>query len=111
MLIINRRWLWIFFISITGCSSGSEAFRSSYSDEYKLRGYQASDIKVTGSACAFDPQQAVIDAKNTAQYNLRSLLGNDHYHAIFRERKRTTEGKQTCVEIMATVRKNNRSSQ
>lgn len=53
---------------------------------------------MTGIGCALDLETAVRISRNTAQYNLRSILGNTRYRVSFQEIARYEEDDQICVE-------------
>ena len=85
-------------MTILSCSSTSERFRTRSLTDYSIKYKDPVTIKVTGTGYALDSQTAVRKSRDTAQYNLRSILGNKRYLTNFREMDRYEEGGQICVE-------------
>ena len=78
--------------------------RTQYSEEYQVRGYEATNTVSTGKACARQPRDAIQAAKKTAQFNLRSVVGSERFVIEYRETRRFQENNQTCVEMIAIAR-------
>ncbi|MBF0276248.1 MAG: hypothetical protein HQM13_00595 [SAR324 cluster bacterium] len=85
-------------VIIQSCASTSERFRTRSLTDHSIKYKSPVKLKVTGIGCALDSQRAVQKSRSTADYNLRSILGNRRYLTSFREIDRYEENGQICVE-------------
>jgi len=85
-------------LAMLSCSSNSERFRTHAPANYSIKYKDSVRMKVTGTGCALDFKEATQKSRNTASYNLRSLIGNRRYLTSFQEIDRYEERGQVCVE-------------
>ncbi len=85
-------------LAMLSCDSTSERLRTRSLTDHSIKYKDSVRMKVTGTGCALDFQTATLTSRNTASYNLRSLLGNKRYRTSFEEIDRYEEGGQVCVE-------------
>ena len=90
-------------ILFNGCSSAGKKFRAYYDPEYKVEDRGMLEVMVKGRACAFLADDAVLYARQTAEFHLRSVLGNINHRKEFKEVDRFIDGDQICVEMSATA--------
>ena len=89
---------------LVGCSTPPDRFRTRSLNEFSIQYRDPLRMKVSGTGCALGLQEAIQISRNTAQYNLRTILGNRRYLIHFQEIDRyETEG-QFCVETEARSR-------
>ena len=103
--MMPRLILLSFFCSIlfNGCSQPREIFKSRYDPQYKVLDRGQLDVIVKSSACALFVQDAVSGAKKSAEFHLRSIVGNQNHRKEFQEVRRFYDDDKICVEISATA--------
>ena len=103
---MRRIILFIFFIHIlfNGCSpfDGSE-LQTFHDLEYRVADRGMLDVIVIGRACASLLQNAISGAKHTAEFHLRSVVGNQKHRKKFQEVDRYYDGDKICVEMSAAA--------
>ena len=101
------RQIILFFIIIqilfSGCSSTGNKFLAFYDPEYKVADRGKLDVIVKGRACALLPDDAVLYARQTAEFYLRSVVGNQNHRKEFQEVDRYYDGDKICVEMSAAA--------
>ena len=101
-----RQIILFFIISqilIIGCSFNGENFLASYDQEYKVADRGKLDVIVKGRACALLADDAVLYARQTAEFHLRSVVGSQNHRKEFQEVDRYYDGDKICVEISAAA--------
>ena len=86
-----------------GCSLSGNKFRASYDQEYKVADRGMLKVIVKGRACSFRADDAVFYARQTAEFHLRSVVGNQNHRKEFKEIDRYFDGDQICVEMSAAA--------
>ena len=71
--------------------------------EYKVADRGKLDVVVLGRACASLLQDAISGAKRTAEFHLRSVVGNQNHRKKFQEIDRYYDRDKICVEISAAA--------
>ncbi len=105
---IMRLYILFYFICFfifTGCSSVGEKFRSTYDPKYQVYDKGGLDAVVKGRSCAMTNRDAVAGAKQSAEYHLRSVIGNQRYIPKFEEVRRYSEDGKYCVEMSVSAAK------
>ena len=101
------RQIILFFIIIqilfSGCFSNVEKFLASYDPEYKVVDRGKLDVIVKGRACALLAADAVLYARQTAEFQLRSVVGSQNHRKEFQEIARYYDGDKICVEMSAAA--------
>ena len=90
-------------ILFNGCSSSGNKFRASYDPEYEVADRGMLKVIVKGRACAFIAENAILYARQTAEFHLRSVVGNQNHRKEFKEVDRYFDGDQICVEMSAAA--------
>ena len=90
-------------ILFNGCSSDGNTFRASYDPEYKVVDRGMLKVIVKGRACSFLADTAVLYAKQTAEFHLRSVVGSQNHRKEFQEVDRYYDGDKICVEMSAAA--------
>ena len=101
-----RQIILFFIISqvlFNGCSSAGKKFQAYYDPEYKVKDRGMLEVMVKGRACAFLADDAVLYARQTAEFHLRSVVGNINHRKKFKEEDRFMDGDQICVEMSVTA--------
>ena len=101
-----RKIILFFIISqilFSGCSSTVNKFQASYDPEYKVADRGKLDVIVKGRACALLADDAVIFARKTAEFHLRSVVGSQNHRKEFQEVDRYYDGDRICVETRAAA--------
>ncbi len=101
-----RQIILFFIISqilFSGCSSTGNKFLASYDLEYKVADRGKLDVIVKGRACALLAEDAVLYARQTAEFHLRSVVGKQNHRKTFKEVRRYNVGNKICVEMSATA--------
>ena len=101
-----RQIILFFIISqilFSGCSSNGEKFLASFDPEYKVADRGLLDVIVKGRACALLADDAVLYARQTAEFHLRSVVGSQKHRKKFQEVDRYYDGDKICVEMSATA--------
>ena len=101
-----RQIILFFIISqilFSGCSSIGNKFQASYDPEYKVADRGKLDVIVKGRACALLADEAVIFARQTAEFHLRSVVGSQNHRKEFQEVDRYYDGDKICVEMRAAA--------
>lgn len=86
-----------------GCSSTENKFLASYDPEYKVADRGKLDVIVKGRACALLADDAVLYARQTAEFHLRSVVGSQNHRKEFQEVDRYYDGDKICVEMSAAA--------
>ena len=71
--------------------------------EYKVADRGMLEVIVLGRACASLLRDAISGAKRTAEFHLRSVVGNQIHRKKFQEVDRYHEGDKICVEMSAAA--------
>ena len=101
-----RQIILFFIISqilFSGCSSNGNKFLASYDPEYKVVDRGKLDIIVKARACALLADDAVLYARQTAEFHLRSVVGSQNHRKEFQEVDRYYDGDKICVEMNAVA--------
>ena len=101
-----RQIILFFIISqilFSGCSSTGNKFLASYDPEYKVADRGKLDVIVKGRACALLADDAVLYARQTAEFHLRSVVGSQNHRKEFQEVDRYYDGDKICVEMSAAA--------
>ena len=86
----------------SGCGDVAEKFRNQYNPARAVVDQGGSNVISTGNACALDDRDAKEDAKKTAEYHLRGILGSGSSYVIQTQAvNRYTRGDQICYEASA----------
>ena len=97
----------LFFIIIqilfSGCSSTGNKFLAYYGPEYKVIDRGKLDVIVKARACALLTDDAVLYARQTAEFHLRSVVGSQNHRKEFQEVDRYFDGDKICVEMSAAA--------
>ena len=96
-------FLIIWQILFNGCSSAGKKFQAYYDPEYKVEDRGMLKVIVKGRACSFLADDAVLYARQTAEFHLRSVVGNINHRKKFKEEHRFIDGDQICVEMSVTA--------
>ncbi len=91
-------WSYYFFF---GCSSSTEHFETSTYLNYPVIDKGRENVIVKSKSCSIFPKKALSEAKRSAEYQLRSVIGSQSHRKKFKEINRYKDGKKICVEIMA----------
>lgn len=86
------------------CQVAPDRFRTRSLNEFSIEYRDPIRMKVSGTGCALELPTAIQLSRNTAQYNLRTILGNEQYLVSFEEIDRYETGGQVCVETEAESR-------
>ena len=101
-----QRFILLFLLShffYFGCSSVNNKFKTIYDSEYKVRDRGNSNVIVKSRACSIFEKDAVLEARRSAEFHLRSVIGgNNHPQIRFKEIKRYNQGERVCVEMIAS---------
>ena len=101
------RQIFLFFIIsqilFSGCFSNGKKFLASYDPEYKVADRGLLDVIVRGRACALLADDAVLYARQTAEFHLRSVVGSQNHSKEFQEVDRYYDGDKICVEMSAAA--------
>ena len=89
----------IWQILFNGCSSYDNHFRAIYDPEYKVVDRGNLEVIVKGRACALLLDDAIMYASQTAEFHLRSVIGDQNHRKEFKEVDRYIVGEQICVEM------------
>ena len=103
---MRRIILFLFFshILFNGCSPVVGNKLQTFHDlEYKVADRGMLDVIVLGRACASLLQDAISGAKRTAEFHLRSVVGNQNHRKKFQEVDRYYDGDMICVEMSAAA--------
>ena len=76
---------------------------ASYDSEYKVADRGKLDVIVKGRACALLADEAVLYARQIAEFHLRSVVGSQNYRKEFKEVDRYYDGDKICVEMSAAA--------
>ena len=101
-----RQIILFFIISqilFSGCFSTGKKFQASYDPEYKVADRGKLDVIVKGRACALLAEDAVLYARQTAEFHLRSVVGSQNHRKEFHEVDRYYDGDKICVEMSAAA--------
>ena len=101
-----RQIILFFIISqilFSGCSSNGKNFFVSYDSGYKVADRGKLDVIVKGRACALLADDAVLYARQTAEFHLRSVVGSQNHRKEFQEVDRYYDGDKICVEMSAAA--------
>jgi len=101
-----RQIILFFIISqilFSGCSSTGNKFLASYDPEFKVADRGKLNVIVKGRACAFLADDAVLSARQTAEFHLRSVVGSQSHRKEFLEVDRYYDGDKICVEMSAAA--------
>ena len=101
---MRRIILFLFFshILLNGCSPVVVNKLQTFHDlEYKVSDRGMLDVIVKGRACSSRLQDAISGAKRTAEFHLRSVVGNQNHRKKFQEVDRYYDGDKICVEMSA----------
>ena len=90
-------------ILFSGCSSTGNKFLASYDPEYKVVDRGKLDVIVKGMACALLADHAVLNARQTAEFHLRSVVGSQNHRKVYQEVDRYYDGDKICVEMSAAA--------
>ena len=86
-------------ILFNGCSLAGKKFKASYDPEYKVVDRGKLEVIVKGRACSLLLNDAILYASKTAEFHLRSVIGNQNHRKEFKEVDRYIVGEQICVEM------------
>ena len=76
-------------------------FKTIYNPEYKVIDRGGKNVIVKSIACSIFPENAISAAKRTAEYHLRSVLGDQSHRKEFKTINQYNDGQKTCIEISA----------
>ncbi len=99
-----QRYILLYLLShflYFGCSNVDSKFKTLYDTEYKVLDRGKSDVIVKSRACSIFEKDAISEAKRSAEFYLRSVIGKNSHLKKFKEIKRYHEGKRICVEMVA----------
>ena len=102
MLRITLLLVWI-GILFSACSPKGEYFKTIYDPQFKVVDRGNLDVIVKSRACALFAQDAVSGAMRSAEFHLRSVIGNQNHRKKFQEVNRYNEDNKICVEMSATA--------
>ncbi len=103
---MRRIILFLFFshILLNGCSSVVvNKLKTLHNLEYKVSDSGMLNVVVIGRACSTLLQDAISGAKRTAEFHLRSVVGNKNHRKKFQEVHRYYDGDIICVEMSAAA--------
>jgi len=84
-----------------GCKSLEKDFNTFYEPEYKVLDRGGENVIVISRACSIFPEQAILAARQSAEYHLRSVIGYKSHRKQFLKINHYIDGQKTCVEISA----------
>ena len=84
-----------------GCSSSGQHFGTYNYLDYPVIDRGEENVIVKSRACSIFPQKALSEARRSAEYQLRSVIGYQNHRKKYREINRYNDGKKICVEIIA----------
>ena len=84
-----------------GCSSKDEFINKKFYKDYKVIDRGGNNVIVISKACSISHAKANLEAKRSAEYHLRSVVGGNTFKKKFREIRKFYRGKEVCVEILA----------
>ena len=92
--------------SLTACLSSPNHtyFRTQYLESTSLGYKPPKQIKMMAVGCGLTLLDAKKTARNNAQFNLRSVMGNERYLESFSEKRRFMRGNQICVQMNAVAK-------
>ncbi len=94
----------VLWLSACRSSETQNVFRTQYLESTSLGYKPPKQIKMMAVGCGLTLLDAQKTAKQNAQFNLRSVMGNQRYLESFREKRRFMKGNQICVQINAIAR-------
>ena len=101
-----RQIILFFIISqilFSGWSSSGNKLLAYYGPEYKVTDRGKLEVIVKARACALLVDDAVLYARQTAEFHLRSVVGSQNHRKIFQEVDRYYDGDKICVEMSAAA--------
>ena len=72
--------------------------------DYQVRDRGGFEAVITGKACSADKGHALISAKQAANFNLRSLIGDKPYISDLKVIRKFREEEKYCYEIQAIAK-------
>ena len=70
-------------------------------DKYRIEDPSPRNALATGVGCGGTQDEALINARRIAKFNLRSLTGPARYSVSFKTLRTIPDEKETCVEVSA----------
>ena len=88
--------------ALSGCSDETPGgLRYIESDQVRIQDPGGPHAAATGTGCAETEKEALTNARATAHYNLRTVLGAGNYKVEFRILREVPGDKRFCVEVEA----------
>lgn len=88
---------------VVACTSEQGPFDNLLPGNYQVQNPSRTAASATGTACGFVKKQALIDAEQTASYNLRSVTGPAKYKIRYRLVRVFKDDGRVCAEVEATA--------
>lgn len=90
--------------ALSGCAEETPGgLRYVEADQVRIQDPGGPHAAATGIGCAETDTEALTNARATAQYNLRTVLGSGKYKVDFRILREVPGNKRYCVEVEARV--------
>lgn len=97
----------VLFAGLAGCSGKdterARRFPFIHEPNFKIENPSRDHASATGMGCGGTGKEALLQARNTAKFNLRGVTGNGNYKIRFDLLKETSKEDRICVEVKATA--------
>ena len=95
----------LFFVIIQflclSCKSLEKNFETIYEPEHKVIDRGGKNVIIISKACSIFPDHAISAAKKSAEYQLRSVIGDKSHLKKLQKINHYIDGQKTCVVISA----------
>jgi hypothetical protein len=81
----------------------AERFPYIHQPNFRVENPSRDHASATGIGCGGTEQDALMEARNTARFNLRGVTGNGNYKIRYELLREIPEGTKLCVEVKATA--------
>jgi hypothetical protein len=97
-------WLAIAALGLGTCGEGPRGgLQFIQDDQFAIRDPGGAGSAATGIGCGLDDNEALFEARRTAHYNLRGMLGPGRYAVHFETLRRFRDAERHCAEVEARV--------
>lgn len=87
----------------TGDLERAERFPFIHEPNFKIKNPSRDHASATGIGCGGTEKEALMEARNTARFNLRGVSGNANYKIRYQLLREIPEDGKICVEVNATA--------
>ena len=84
-----------------GCSSSSKIPQTYFDQEYSVIDKGGKNVIVKSKACSIFQEKATSNARRSAKFHLRSIIGSKGHEKKFKKIRKYYNGQKTCIEIIA----------